>query len=179
MRCTVLHATATVARRVTAVLTAGLRRLTPNSTPVTPVLFTIGYERHAAPETLVRRLQTAGVERLVDVRDLPLSRRRGFSKSALAATLAENGLSYEHDRALGNPKPYRDLYRSGRQLEGERLYRAHIRNGSADAVDRLGETLQDHVTVVMCFEQDHKTCHRSVIVEELRARIAELRVEHL
>jgi hypothetical protein len=31
----------------------------------------------------------------------------------------------------------------------------------------------------MCFEDDHKTCHRSVIVEELRARIPGLRVEHL
>jgi uncharacterized protein (DUF488 family) len=174
-----LHLTATVARQVTGSAAAGLRRLTPNTTPVTPVLFTIGYESHTAPETLVTRLQTAGVQRLVDVRDLPLSRRRGFSKTALAATLADSGLSYEHERALGNPKPYRDLYRSGRQPEGESLYRVHIRNESADAVHRLGETLQERVTAVMCFENDHSTCHRSVIVDELRARIPELRVEHL
>lgn len=146
---------------------------------VPPELFTIGYENHAAPATLVARLRTAGVERLVDVRDLPLSRRRGFSKTALSATLAEHGLSYEHERALGNPKPYRDLYRSGRQAEGERLYRAHLRDGSADAVDRLSKTLRDRVTAVMCFEHDHAICHRSVIVEELQARIPELRVEHL
>ena len=97
-------------------------------------LWTIGYERHRTHASLTEALHGAGVERLLDVRELPLSRRRGFSKRALAAALGAAGIRYDHERALGNPKPLRDLYRSGRQPEGEAGYLAHVRNGSAWAV---------------------------------------------
>src|ERR1700758_4121973 len=106
-----------------------------------PVLYTTGYEQHPTPTALVSILTDAGVARLVDVRDLPLSRRRGFSKTKLAQTLDAAGIRYEHERALGNPKPLRDLYKSGRLTDGVTGYRAHIRNGSAWAVDWLAGTL--------------------------------------
>lgn len=160
-------------------VSGGIAALTPNSAGVTPTLFTTGYEQHQRPDDLVAVLKSAGVERLLDVRELPLSRRRGFSKTALGEALAEAGIRYEHERALGNPKPLRDLYRSGRQSEGERGYRAHIRNGSSWAVDELAESLGEQATCVLCFEADHEVCHRSVIVEELLTREPALRVKHL
>ncbi|MGZ6639155.1 MAG: DUF488 domain-containing protein [Solirubrobacteraceae bacterium] len=144
-----------------------------------PVLYTTGYEQHATPATLVSALSGAGVKRLVDVRDLPLSRRRGFSKTSLAQALDAAGIRYEHERALGNPKPLRDLYKSGRLAEGVTGYRAHIQNGSAWAVDWLAGTLDDGPACLLCFEQDHETCHRQVIVDELLARLPALSVEHL
>jgi uncharacterized protein (DUF488 family) len=144
-----------------------------------PVLFTIGYEQHKTPASLVAALRGAAVERLLDVRELPLSRRRGFSKRALAAVLADAGIVYEHERALGNPKPLRDLYRSGRQAEGEAGYRAHIRNGASWAVDRLAEDLGGRATCLLCFEADHATCHRQVIVDELARRGVAVDVRHL
>ena len=161
------------------VLTAGFRFPTANRRHVRPVVLTIGYERHQTPESLVSLLTEAGVERLVDVRDLPMSRRRGFSKTALAQALEAAGVAYEHTRPLGNPKPYRDLYRSGQQEEGERLFLAHLRNGSGPAVDALSATLQDWRTCLLCFEHDHRDCHRALIVEELRERCPDLCVEHL
>lgn len=144
-----------------------------------PLLYTIGYERHRTPDSLTAMLKDAGVTRLVDVRELPISRRKGFAKKALAAALAEAGIGYEHERALGNPKPSRDMYRSGRQAEGERQYLAHLRNGSSDAVDELAATLADEPTCVLCFEHDHRECHRALIVAELRERLPNLLVEHL
>jgi uncharacterized protein (DUF488 family) len=146
---------------------------------VHPTLLTIGYETHRDPATLVSALRHAAVERLVDVRELPLSRRRGFSKTALSHALGEAGISYEHERALGNPKPYRDLYKSGAVEAGRAGYTAHIRNGSAWAVDWLGETLTGRRTCVLCVEHDHTVCHRDVIVDELRRRMPDLVVEHL
>jgi uncharacterized protein (DUF488 family) len=142
-------------------------------------LLTIGYENHREPVSLVSALQAADVERLVDVRELPLSRRRGFSKTALSEALAAAGIVYEHERALGNPKPYRDLFKSGAVAEGRAAYTAHVRNGSAWAVDWLRETLAEQRTCVLCVEHDHAVCHRDVIVEELRRRMPELVVEHL
>src|SRR5262245_19233094 len=98
-----------------------------------PAVFTIVYEQHT-PASLVATLRAAGVRRVVDVRELPLSRKAGFSKSALEAALGEAGIAYEHVRALGNPKPLRDLWRSGRRAEAEAGYRAHLDGDGADAV---------------------------------------------
>lgn len=158
---------------------AWFRSRCANLVSVPTVLYTIGYERHKTPDSLTARLNGAGVTRLVDVRELPISRRRGFAKKALSAALSEAGISYEHERALGNPKQSRDLYRSGQQEEGERQYLAHLRNGSADAVDALAAKLADEPTCVLCFEHDHRACHRNLIVAELRERLPALRVEHL
>jgi hypothetical protein len=58
-----------------------------------------------------RPLRDAGVTRVVDVCELPLLRRRGFSKSRLAETLERFAIRYEHVRALGNPEAFRDLYK--------------------------------------------------------------------
>jgi uncharacterized protein (DUF488 family) len=140
---------------------------------------TTGYEQHRTPDSLVTALAAAGVRRLVDVRELPLSRRRGFSKTKLGDVLCEAGIAYEHVRPLGNPKPLRDLYRSGRQPEGEAGYLAHVRNGSAWAVDDLAGRLDEEHVCVMCFEADHRTCHRTLLVAELVQRRPGLRVQHL
>jgi uncharacterized protein (DUF488 family) len=141
-------------------------------------LFTIGYENHRTPDSLIASLRAAGVRRLVDVRELPLSRKRGFSKTALAGALEDANIDYQHIRALGNPKPYRDLYKAGRVAEGERAYRKHLHNGSYPALVELGETL-DEGTCLLCFEAAHEDCHRAVIVEALEERLGEITVVHL
>lgn len=142
-------------------------------------LFTIGYEHHGDPGSLVEALRSAGVRRLVDVRELPLSRKRGFSKTALAAALDAAEIEYEHVRALGNPKRYRELYKSGRVREGESGYRAHLHNGSYPALVQLGEAVAAAPTCLLCFEAAHEECHRTVIVEALEARLDDLEIVHL
>jgi uncharacterized protein (DUF488 family) len=144
-----------------------------------PTLFTIGYEQHRSPDSLIDALRDAGVRRLVDVRELPLSRRKGFSKTALAAALDDAEIEYEHVRALGNPKAYRELYRSGRVSEGEARYRAHLHNGSYPALIELSETLDEAPTCLLCFEASHDACHRAVIVDALEDRLDDLDVVHL
>jgi uncharacterized protein (DUF488 family) len=144
-----------------------------------PTVFTIGYENHGSPETLIDALREAGVRRLVDVRELPLSRRGGFSKTTLAAALEDADIEYEHVRALGNPKQYRDLYRSGRVAEGERRYRKHLHNGSYSALIELSENIDDDATCLLCYEASHETCHRSVIIEALAERLEDIEVVHL
>jgi uncharacterized protein (DUF488 family) len=145
--------------------------------PIT--VYTIGYERHADPNSLIVCLADAGVERLVDVRELPLSRRRGFSKNGLAAALAAAGISYEHARPLGNPKPYRQMYKGGDILAGRRAYRRHLNNGSFTAFTTLASSLDGAVTCLLCVEDDYGRCHRAVIIEALLERQPELNVVHL
>ena len=71
-------------------------------------VWTIGYEA-LWPDALVAELSAAGVERVLDVRLPPQSRRPGISKTKLALKLAEHGISYEPRRELGTPLDIRGL----------------------------------------------------------------------
>ena len=65
-------------------------------------IWTIGYERVGVPD-FIASLKAANVKTLVDVREVPLSRRAGFSKNVLAASLAGAGIGYIHMKVLGTP----------------------------------------------------------------------------
>jgi uncharacterized protein (DUF488 family) len=143
-----------------------------------PKLFTIGYEGRSVPE-LIERLQAARVERVVDVRDLPLSRRVGFSKAPLEKALTGAGIEYEHVRDLGNPKSTRDRYKSGDVDGGAREYRAHLHNGSYPALIALAESLAAVKTCLLCFEHTHEACHRAVIAGAVAERLPRVAIEHL
>jgi len=141
-------------------------------------VFTIGYEARDVPR-LVSDLAAAGVELLVDVRELPLSRRRGFSKTALRAAVEDAGIAYLHDRAVGNPKPFRDAWKSGDTATGTAGYIAHLDNGSRTSVDALAQIVAQARVCIMCVEHDPLDCHRSLLVDALRQRVDGLVVEHL
>ena len=145
---------------------------------VAPKLFTVGYEGRALDE-MIAELVRAGVERLVDVRELPLSRRRGFSKTALGESLRGAGIEYIHVRALGNPKPNRERYWAGDVEGGAEVYRRHLNNGSRPALEDLSDSLTEGSTCLLCFERDHAMCHRDVIVEALQELQPDLSIAHL
>src|SRR3954469_14025664 len=105
-----------------------------------PRIWTIGYER-LLPEQLVAELRAAGVQRLIDVRYRPQSRRAGMSKTRLGERLAEHGIAYEHRRALGTPPDIRFHYKSGDVAQGAALFERHIEEASAEALDALATEL--------------------------------------
>src|SRR4029078_4443476 len=88
-------------------------------------IFTIGYEGTTMDEFLAA-LKAAGVERLIDVRALPLSRRPAFAKSPLRAALEEAGIEYVHLKALGTPAEGRSAARAGRHADLERIYAGQL-----------------------------------------------------
>lgn len=145
---------------------------------MTPKLFTVGYEGRSLDE-IIAELLDAGVEQLVDVRELPLSRRPGFSKTALGGALRDAGITYVHVKALGNPKSNRERYWAGDITGGAAVYRKHLNNGSRWALVELAESLGDHLACLLCFERNHAECHRDVIVEALQELHPELAVSHL
>ncbi len=125
------------------------------------VAYTIGYEGRSLDD-FVARLQSAGVDRVVDVRALPLSRRRGFSKTALREHLAEHGIEYVHIRAAGNP--YREFKKDPERCLA--LYAKHL-DGEPGVLDEVEEALKGHCSALLCFEARHEDCHRSVIAARL------------
>jgi uncharacterized protein (DUF488 family) len=127
----------------------------------------VGYERFRLNTDLAERLRESGVERVIDVRQLPISRRRGYAKSALGQAFADVGIEYVHIRALGNPKPTRDLYKSGRVEEGRAGYGKYLLGEQRDALTGLVALLRGKRSALMCVEHDPATCHRTVILEAL------------
>ncbi len=144
-----------------------------------PTLFTIGYEK-LLPGPLVHELELAGVRRLVDVRFRPQSRRPGMSKTRLGDLLAEHGIRYEHHRALGTPADLRQLYKSNRVAEGHTAFAAHVEEHAGAELDAFAAALPSAPrTALLCLEAEPHECHRSVLVERLRARLPALEVVDL
>lgn len=127
-------------------------------------IFTIGYEGTTVPEFLAA-LKKAGVERVIDVRALPLSRRPGFSKSALRAALAEAAIEYVHLKALGTPAGGRAAARAGRHSEMARIYAGQLElpeaiAQSAQMLDLAGEK----PSALLCMEREPAHCHRTQLL---------------
>jgi len=128
----------------------------------------------------VAELEAAGVERVIDVRFRPQSRRPGMSKTRLGVLLAEHGIGYEHRRALGTPPDLRFLYRSGEVAKAAEGFRTHVRATASAELDVLAAELDAGPrTALLCLEADPAVCHRRVLADELRLRRPGLEVVDL
>ena len=128
-------------------------------------IFTIGYEGTTVGE-FVAALQSAGVERVIDVRALPLSRRPGFSKSPLRAALEEAGIEYLHLKALGTPADGRAAARAGRHEDLERIYAGQLELPEAIAQGAQMLALADEKpSALLCFEREPAECHRTLLLD--------------
>ena len=143
-----------------------------------PALRTIGYQ--ASTFARVRdALLANGVRLLLDVRALPASRKPGFSKRLLAAGLAEAGIGYVHLQPLGTPKPGRDAVRRGDVATMRRLFRDHMAGGiPLAALAEAAALAAGQPTCLLCFERDHRTCHRALVAEMVAARTGQA-IRHL
>lgn len=132
------------------------------------VVFTVGYEGTDI-DRFVRTLKAAGIEQLADVRAVAVSRKAGFSKTKLAARLADEGIEYSHFVALGDPKPGREAARAGDFDLFRSIYGAHIETGAAqDALLELMDFVQTAPTCLLCFERAPETCHRTLVAQKVK-----------
>lgn len=135
------------------------------STP--PNLFTFGYEGLDII-SFVARAQAAGVQTIVDVRELPLSRKKGFSKSSFREALASAGIAYIHVPALGCPKQIRDRYKVDADW---RVYTqgflAYLETQEAALQDLVG-LARNTASCLVCFEADYTMCHRTYVARAAR-----------
>ncbi|WP_420344232.1 DUF488 family protein [Paenirhodobacter sp.] len=131
------------------------------------VLFTIGYEGTDI-DRFIKTLKEVGVQQLVDVRAVTVSRKKGFSKRGLAARLEEEGISYLHLVDLGDPKPGREAARAGKMEEFRRIYTAHLSGQEAQAaLHELTLYAALRATCLLCYERNPVECHRSIVAAEV------------
>jgi uncharacterized protein (DUF488 family) len=131
-------------------------------------LATIGYEQETQP-AVIQRLKDAGVELLIDVRAVASSRRAGFSKTLLAASLNEAGIGYVHLRQLGTPKAGRDFARKGKIAEMHRIFEAHMAEPGAQVeLAKATELVRgDKKVALLCYEADAAGCHRTILAHRI------------
>lgn len=134
---------------------------------MTPVA-TIGYE-DATTASFLETLRGAGVELLVDVRAVANSRKPGFSKNRLAASLGEAGIEYLHLRALGTPAEGRAAARAGDHAGLRRVFTEHMETPEAQAeLETLAGLVRAGRRVcLMCLEADPAHCHRTLVAAAL------------
>lgn len=130
-------------------------------------IHTLGYEKTDV-DKFVQRLLDANIEVLVDVRDRPISRKKGFSKTALSEAVSNAGMEYHHVRALGDPKPGRDAARAGQMNLFRKIFSTHMKTTEAqEALAQLAKDSEGKSICLLCFERDHETCHRSIVAAQL------------
>jgi uncharacterized protein (DUF488 family) len=142
-------------------------------------LRTIGYER-ATQAAVIDCLKRAGIKVLVDVRAVASSRRAGFSKTLLAASLAEAGIDYVHLRGLGTPKAGRQAVRAGHPEEMHRIYEAHLAEPQAQLeLGWAADIVRERPAALLCYEADAAHCHRRIVSRRLVEAIESLQIEDL
>jgi uncharacterized protein (DUF488 family) len=136
-----------------------------------PRIFTIGYEG-ADADRFLATLKQEGVATLADVRAVALSRKRGFSKSALRDALAGQGIGYEHFISLGTPKEGRQAARAGDAELMRRIYCDEVlaTEPAQEALRDLEALAQAQPVCLLCFERDPAHCHRRILAQRLGER---------
>jgi uncharacterized protein (DUF488 family) len=129
-------------------------------------LFTAGYQGHNI-ETFLDLLMSHGVEQLIDVRQLPFSRKPDFSKKRLTAHLASVGIAYTHLVALGTPKALRDQVRRDHDFPAFFAAMHAVVDAQPEALQEALELARARPSVLLCFEASHAECHRLVVAQAI------------
>lgn len=133
-------------------------------------VFTIGYEGRT-PEKFIARLKMNGVKQVIDVREIPLSRKKGFSKKALMHILEDEGIMYVHIPELGSPSDIRhDLKNGGSETMFFQKYEEYVDKVVPQEIDVLDEYASTAPSALMCFEMTFVHCHRKILANKLSNR---------
>ena len=131
-------------------------------------LYSIGYSGYEI-DAFVDKLLAHEIECLIDVREIPISRKKGFAKNALLTRLNDEGIEYEHYKSLGSPKVLRHRVREDRDYA--KFFTGvtkHLRNPAGlDSVRDAITTSRQLRSCLMCFCPDWEKCHRSCVVDAI------------
>ena len=129
-------------------------------------LFTIGYQQRSQ-EGFFKLLLKNSIAVLIDVRRNPISRRYGFSKSALQEACSKLDIQYEHLPQLGIAKHERS------DLNNEQSYRKLFEDYKNNVIPNQEQSVEillaklssDKRIALTCFERGPEQCHRSVLAD--------------
>lgn len=130
-------------------------------------ILTIGYEGREIDE-FVDRLKRFNISRLIDVREIPISRKKGFSKTALKERLEGENIEYIHVKALGSPSSIREKLKS--DMDYDYFFNAYNEylSENMEAIEDVLKYISDGINCFMCFERLPGKCHRTVVANKIK-----------
>lgn len=136
-------------------------------------VYTLGFSNRSWEETL-EILHAHGIQRLVDIRTLPGSRRTPqFNLEHLEKALPEAGIEYIHLKRLGGlRKPAKDSTTNlAWRNDGFRGYADYMQTPDFEAaLNELIQLLKERTTCYCCTEAVFWRCHRQLVADALCAR---------
>jgi uncharacterized protein (DUF488 family) len=146
---------------------------------MTRQLFTVGYEGRDI-NTFLHNLRSNAIDCVLDIREVPLSRKRGFSKTELARRLNRFGIEYVHLRDLGSPRPIREKLKLTRDYATFfKKMQTHLTN-KKDAIEAAYHYVMTNTCCLMCFERLAADCHRKLVARKIKVRDGNsLEIKHL
>jgi uncharacterized protein (DUF488 family) len=159
--------------------TVNSKRVQHAARPVASLaVYTAGYEGQQVDEFL-DMLMRKGIQRLLDVRNNPVSRRYGFHKTTLDRLCKSLEIEYVHRPELGIPPVLRQNLKT--QADYESLfakYEAQVLTDQAGAVEEISQLVRAKPTVLVCMESDPQMCHRTRLANAVSEK-SDLPVHHL
>lgn len=142
-------------------------------------VFTIGYEGREI-EDFISCLKASNITRLIDIREIPLSRKRGFSKFALKRRVEAENIEYVHLKTLGSPSALRHQLKEDHDYDRFfAAYLAYLSKNHSSLIEAFGY-LQDGPACLMCFERFPDKCHRSVVAQKIKEHDGNgLKISHI
>src|ERR1700719_3736002 len=140
-------------------------------------IWTIGHSTRQI-EVFLALLEENGIKLVADVRMYPGSKRYPqFGREALAKSLSEHGIGYEHFSELGGRRKAKpDSKNAAWRNESFRGYADYMETEDfLKGIERLIDLVEKSgTTAIMCAEAVWWRCHRSLISDYLKARGVEV-----
>lgn len=125
---------------------------------------TIGYQGITI-DRFMAKLREEGIDTIIDVRANPVSRKPGFSKSALIDRLTREGIAYNHFPELGISSHYRNKIRNHNDLF--LIYETDILPNHPEKVSQVADLCREGRAALLCFEANPAECHRSRLAKHI------------
>lgn len=139
------------------------------STRTKRAVYTAGYEGESI-DRFLQKLLKASIERILDVRNNPVSRKYGFSKKTLSRLSGKLDMEYVHLPELGVPPKHRrslKTFDDYQELMSE--YQRCILPAVGESQDKAAKLIRERPSVLICFEADTRCCHRARLAEAISA----------
>lgn len=140
------------------------------------VLYSIGYEGKSQLD-FIKLLKKNNIEQLIDIREIPQSRKPGFSKRSLENSLKKHNIIYTNFKELGTDKRSRDEYKRTGDIKKLLVKFDKKISENVALLEVIKAMIFYKTTAIMCYEDDYKECHRQKI-ESLLEKDG-IRVVHL
>jgi uncharacterized protein (DUF488 family) len=106
---------------------------------------------------------------VIDVREVPASRKPGFSKNRFKEHLSSSRIQYVHVKELGSPKPLRDKLKEDKDYGFFFSEYGKYLSTKLNIVRKLyRDIVAQEMSCLVCFEREPTQCHRKVVAEKIK-----------